>query len=348
MPTNNALLGITKTLKIAGNYVLAKSANRSRRMSTEPVQLLQGTPKTRIFDIGVVEETFKIDGPMLIGGASSIDVRQLLLAQLTQALDPNNTSLPIVTGASVSVDKDSANVSVSLLSDGNPANSAVFEVMGADPNGAPLTLLNPTGGGGPTRLAKWYDFRVNIGGYKYYIQNCKLEVKVGVEKSVFIAGVDSSLYANVETDALPSPTNPYNWGTQYQTFGIKSISINGDCKALVLLSDAGNASYNFLDLYDGTTPGEEPYAFETGDEALNINWGTGDLSYQAPGQVIPAPEDFVIEIFVPSTGWVDIMKINPTDSTPVVNLSKSLITAADLSITTGLVTVSLNFVCWVI
>ena len=79
MPINNDILGIYKSVFItvaggtARSYIV-ESASRSVTIDASPKVLMQGSPKTRIMDIGGVTETISIQAPILIGGGANRNI----------------------------------------------------------------------------------------------------------------------------------------------------------------------------------------------------------------------------------------------------------------------------------
>ena len=97
MPINNDILGIYKSVFItvaggtARSYIV-ESASRSVTIDASPKVLMQGSPKTRIMDIGGVTETISIQAPILIGGGASADGRAIATQKINEILDPTSAT----------------------------------------------------------------------------------------------------------------------------------------------------------------------------------------------------------------------------------------------------------------
>ena len=341
MPIRNPLLGVFKTLRIGSRFVLAESAKRRREMEVQPKTYIQGTPKTRILDIGGASGQIDLVMPILIGPASVLDGRALLLEQITNALDPVSASLPLIQNASISINEQQTSINLTLISDGDPNQPAVFEVFGDVPagfdgagNNVPSYLLDPSNPGCPPRVARFYDFRVNLAGFYMFIMSAQLQVQVQVEKHYFIGGTTDCDSADDVQDLAR------NWGTQFPTMGVSGVTISGSGTAAVQLEDL-TGDYDFDD-YD------QDYAWQEGDESLNLAYGQGagsDITLQLPGQSVCVPSTFCLHIYNPdTTQWESLFDDGSGD---VVDLSKSVVKASSFNVTTGLLTIEFEFFCWV-
>lgn len=342
MPIRNGLLGVFKTLRIGGNrFVLADSAKRTRSMDVQAKTYIQGTPKARILDIGGASEKIDLVMPILVGPGSVLDGRALLLSQITNALDPVNATLPLIENASIAINEQQTSITLGLISDGDPNQPPVFEVLSDVPagyggagNNVPSYLLDPSHSGCPTRTARFYDFRVNLAGYYMYVTNAQLQVAVQTEKHYFLGGT-TDCAANDDVQDLSR-----NWGTQFPNIGVSGVTISGSGTAAVLLEDL-NADYDFDD-YD------KDYAWQEGDESLNLSYGQNagsDITLQLPGQSVCVPSTFCLNIYNPNTSAWESLFWNGTNE--VVDLSKSVVKSSSFNVTTGLLTAEFEFFCWV-
>lgn len=332
MPIKNEFFGVNKTLLVGGKYVIAERASRSRSMKVNQKNFIQGTAANRIMDIGGASEEISISAPILIGGGSYIDGRTLLNVQIGNALLRSGATLPILESAEITVSEESGMVELKLKSDGNPANLAVFSVT--DHSASSLNdgnghndLLNPTTY--PTRTAKFYDFRVALAGYIYFVKSARIQVEVEVEEFFFIAGKDGTT-----ADGLPVPSNnSYNFGTQFPWMGVAGIKIMGSGTAAALLSNSSGTDYNFS-------------AYGSGD-AVNVSFTGTELTLQQPGQTIIVNSNFAMDVYDAHTAkWVGLFT-NPTTGNPLFDLSAALISKADFKVEAGLMTVDFTFNCYV-
>lgn len=341
MPIKNEFFGVNKTLQVGGKFVIAESAKRSRSMKTNQKNFIQGTAANRIMDIGGASETISISAPILIGGGSLIDGRTLLNNQIRNALLRSGASLPILESARITVSEESGMVELELKSDGNPNNIAVFNVTDhgasslSDSNGHndvlnPLTALN-----GPTRTAKFYDFRVSLAGFTYYVKSATVTVEVEVEEFYFLGGLD--VYPNTTSNGQPVPTNNiYNFGTQFPWLGVAGIKVGGSGTAAALLTDTTGTDYNFS-------------AYGSGD-SVNVDFALGstEITLQMPGQTITSGKDFQMDIYdanFAGGSWRSLF--SDSAGNEIFNLSKSLISKADFKVETGVMTVDFEFKCYV-
>jgi hypothetical protein len=330
MPLKNEFFGVYKTLKIGDSFIIATRASRDRSMEVEPKNFIQGTALNKIMDIGKVSETITIDAPILIGGGSVIDGRTLMNNQIDNAMLRTGATLPIIESARINVSERESSVSLTLISDGDPANSNVFQVTDHSSedltNGVDSDVLNPLINT-PTRSATFYDFRMSLAGYTYFLISANISINVKVTKQVFIAGKDGT---TSDGNPIPDP-NPYNFGTQYPWLGVSGITITGGGKAAVLLVDNN---------------GDKLY--QDAGEAINVNLGDGtELTIQQPGCTSTVDADFAIEVYNCDTEtWVGLFRKNG-ETEDLFDLSESLVTKANFQVTPDLLTVDFEFKCYV-
>ena len=340
MPINNDILGIYKSVFItvaggtARSYIV-ESASRSVTIDASPKVLMQGSPKTRIMDIGGITETISIQAPILIGGGASADGRAIATQKINEILDPTSATLPILKSASFSINEGGGSVSLTLESDGDSGvGTSAFFVVNSN---TPHPSLNPVGTGGsgttafgPTRVARFYDFRAQIGDRKFFIQEASVDVNVETQKTYFInpydfvdPGSGYQLTGNGGT-SLPSVLSgngiSYKYGTQFPHIGVNGLTISGKGKGAVVV---------------GST-----YASET----------TAGVTTQSAGSTVLASAGavtFALEI-AQQTGfnmgaapvWASLI--------PGIGLSKAIINATNFSVSTGILTVDFDFMCYVV
>jgi len=340
MPINNDILGIYKSVFItvaggtARSYIV-ESASRSVSIEASPKVLMQGSPKTRILDIGGVSETISIQAPILIGGGASADGRAIATQKINEILDPTSATLPILKSASYSINEGGGSVSLTLESDGDSGvGTSAFYVVNSN---TPHPSLNPVGTGGsgttafgPTRVARFYDFRAQIGDRKFFIQEASVEVSVETQKTYFINPYDFvdpsagyQLTGNGGT-SLPSVFGgsgiSYKYGTQFPHIGVNGLTISGKGKGAVVV---------------GST-----YASET----------TAGVTTQQAGRTVLASAGsvtFALEIaeqsgfnYLAAPAWASLI--------PGIGLSKAIINATNFSVSTGILTVDFDFMCYVV
>ena len=376
MPIRNQLFGVYKLLELKTSdspvtYTpyLAETASRDRTMKVSAKNFIQGTAKSRVLDIGEITETFKFKLPILVGGAASLDGRSMIVTYLKKALDENTTTLPLIKSATISISSDQgASVDIDMLSDGRPS-AAPFRVTNRPVDGISGSPLDPSGDNGPSRTAKFYDFRAKIGKFIYYIMDAKITITVDTQQKYFIAGKDSGSWNSQQfvSNAMVSPyrnplnstdsNNYYNFNTQFPFIGVAGISVEGSGTAAVELTQAGeDTNYDFDNYNNGQV------------ESINVDLTTNggpdgnnyELTWQLPGQVRtaamqagdPSQAGFTLEIWTPTTWngsggeWKSLF-YDPTTMDDVINLDNSVVSSSNFQISTGVMTANFKFNCWV-
>jgi hypothetical protein len=363
MPVNNKLYGVYKLLELGGQKYIVERANRNRQMEATPKNYVQGTAKSRIMDIGGIFEEISVSLPILVGGAAEngLDGRGLLNTYIQRALDENSTAIPLITSARVSITQEQANIQANFLSDGRPSSQA-FIVTNFPVDSVPGSPLDPQVAG-PTRVARFYDFRCRIGGIIYYIMEATLEVTVQTDRKYFIAGSevgwgDTAQYVHPDLETTHNPlksnetNNPYNFGTQFPFIGVTGIRVQGSGKAAVELSDlSAPVDYDFNDYATPQAKWEAINVDLTSDGGNNGNHY--ELTWQQPGEVRTAADQlndptavgFQLQIWNPSSttagAWEDLLQGSG------LNLDYSVVTKSDFQVTTGILTVDFAFINWV-
>jgi len=180
------------------------------------------------------------------------------------------------------------------------------------------------------QLARFYDFRAQIGDRKYFIQEANVDVNVETQKTYFInpydfsdPGIGYQLSGGGGTN-LPSVLSgngiSYKYGTQFPHIGVNGLTISGKGKGAVVV---------------GST-----YASET----------TAGVTTQSAGRTVLASAGdvtFALEI-AQQDGFR--MSASPTWASliPGIGLSKAIINATNFSVSTGILTVDFDFMCYVV
>jgi len=344
MPINNNLFGVYKSFKISGNRVVADNLQRNRQMTASPVNYVQGTPKARVMDIQGVTETLSLTAPIFVGCGSSVDGRFLANTKINEILNPSTATLPLLTNATFNIGEQQSSVSLTLESDGDPNNSTAFQIRSDE-----VPELSPIAPYGPTRLAKFYDIRVQIGQRKFFVMSATITVQAQSTKANFFipgdwgdyrgwgvyGGTGSTQLTLVNEDLSPRTGTGVTFqpGTQFPFLGISSIQITGSGKAAVLLEDLNTDN-----------------DFEDTNEAINLSLKTGttDMTLQNPGFADTEAQNFVIEIYDPvwaagggaGVGWSSLLP-------GTINLTKSIVNTSNFTLGTGLLTVDFGFLCYV-
>ena len=290
-------------------------------------------------DIGGITETISISAPILIGGGAAYDGRALVGNKITEILNPASATLPILKSASYSISEGGGSVSITLESDGysGSGNSGFYIVNSTTPHPS----LNPVGTGGsgttafgPTRVARFYDFRAKIGGRQYFIQEASVDVNVETQKTYFI--------------------NPYNFSDP--TAGYGSPSIGGGGGGTALLSQlSGNgisivygSQFPHIGVNGITISGKGKGAVVVGSNYASET--TAGITTQAAGvTVLASAEDVTFALEIAGTTGNN-MAGTPTWQNLIagIGLSKSIINATSFSVSTGILTVEFDFMCYVV
>jgi hypothetical protein len=337
MPINNDILGIYKAVFIrtssggAGYSYIVESASRSITIDASPKTMIIGSPKTRIMDIGGASESISIQAPILIGGGSRWDGRQLAGDKINEILNPTNATLPILKSAEFSINEGGGSVSLTLEGDGDVGiGTSSFWVVQSN---APHPSLDPTGSGvgystaGPTRVARFYDFRAQIGNRIYFIQEASISVNVETSKAYFINPFNFvnpssgySLGGGGGTN-LPSGLSgngiSYKYGTPFPHIGINAITVAGKGKGAVVV---------------GSTYADENLAGITTQSAGKTVLASASSTSFAL-EVAGYDDDNVF-------GWQNLIPSG-------IGLSKAIINATNFQVTTGILTVDFDFMCYV-
>ncbi len=271
MPLNNNFYGVykfvtVKTKPISTNVVglnpyIIQSLRVSDTMQTSAKFYMQGTPLTKVLDIGNVAQTITIDAPILVPPPNQPDLSdglQLIwdLANLQYTNSIPNNFLPLLETAKINIGTDKSNVNLTLKSDGDPNNTVnVFEITsGATAQG----YINTTNLNNGARVAKNYDFYVNIGGFCFFVDAADIEIKVNSADKNFLGVYQGNtllpnnyqvpqdgLNGGVYTDGDPTYS-----GWQFPFIAVGGIEITATGKAVISIDANGNfINYNNIQSY---------------------------------------------------------------------------------------------------
>jgi len=274
MPLNNTFYGVykfvtVKTKPISTNvtglnpYVI-QSLQVNDSMQTQAKFYMQGTPLTKVLDIGSVTESISIYPPILVpatGQPAIKDGLQLIwdLANLQYTNFLPNNSLPLLESAKISISSDKANTSITLKSDGDPNNAInVFQINSGATAQSYITTTNLING---ARVAKNYDFWVEIGGFCFFIDSVNIDIKVNSTDKNFLGVYQgNTLFPNnytVPQDGLNGGVytdgDPSYSGWQFPFIAVGGIEITASGKAIISIDQNGNfVNYNNIETYQTT------------------------------------------------------------------------------------------------
>jgi hypothetical protein len=347
MPINNDILGIYKAVYVrtsaggTGRSYIVDTATRQISMEASPKVMITGSPKTRIMDIGGVTETVSISAPILIGGGSQADGRALANQKIAEIIDTSTApTLPVLKTASFSITEAGATVSMTLESDGDTGvGTSSFWLQQANTPHPSLDLGNtaPTWNSGATRVARFYDFRVKIGNRQYFVQEASVDVNVETSKTYFI--------------------NPYafvNANNSYGTPIVNSVGSGGTALQSALYGSGTGISIRYgspfphIGINGITVSGKGKGAVVIGSNYADEN--IAGITTQAPGKTVLSSSDatsFALEVAADptytsstGTGWTNLLFSG-------IGLSKSIINATNFQVSTGILTVDFDFMCYV-
>lgn len=259
MPINNDFYGVYKfatirttnsTLGTGKNPYIIKDIGDNEDMDVKAIFYMQGTPLTKVLDIGGTSQDFSVNADVLVPIPNStttvMDGLQLLndltALQYTGGF-PNNT-LPLMTSASIKIGEQATTVNINLMSDGDPNNSLnVYEI---DHGAQAQSHIATTGLEEGLRVAKWYDFFVDIGGLKYFVKSADISIKIKNLKNNFL-GVYPENY-RIPTDGLNDGTFQYDdsySGWQFPFIGVGGIEIDINGQAAIAINNITGAAINY-------------------------------------------------------------------------------------------------------
>jgi hypothetical protein len=281
MPLNNNFYGIYKVATIKTNsptsgigknpYIIEKLDVKDA-MDVSAKFFMQGTPLTKILDIGKTTEDITVNAPILVPTSLTqtpyLQDGLQLLNDLVSLQYPNgiaqpSNSLPIMTKASIRIGVDASSVNFTLKSDGDPNNATnVFQI-----NPGTSNLVNQIGLANASRVAKYYDFFVNLGGINYYVEDATININIKTEDKTFLGVYNASNPGHV---VVPDDgTNNGIWpggldstysGWQFPFVLVGGIEITVSGKAAISIDNTTGAAVNFNYSPSTTTStGQQPF-----------------------------------------------------------------------------------------
>lgn len=267
MPFNPYFYGVYNIASINSKgtgalpYII-KSLKPQQQMEAQPAFFMQGSVLTKVLDIQHVKETINLNAPILLctnsDAQNNLKDGLALLNDLVTYKYGSSTnitqgagfsSLPILTHASINVSVDQASIDMTLLSDGDPNNTAnVYNIKKGTTN-----LLNAVGiGTYAARVAKNWDFYVNLAGINLYVNNLTVTIDVETKEKNFLGSVNGWNYSGVPSDGLnngqwPSQTDASYSGWQFPFILAGGVKIEASGKASVSIDNNNNTvNFNFL------------------------------------------------------------------------------------------------------
>jgi len=271
MPLNNNFYGVYKfvTVRTAANggqdntgkfpYII-KSLNNNDSMPSSAKFFMQGTPLTRVLDIKQVSQTITMNAPILVPEPGRLIndgltlLRDLVAFQYTNNI-PNNF-LPLLTKIHINIAADACSVVFDLKSDGDPNNA--INVFKINYGTTAQSFVDTTGLNYPSREATNYDFCVDFGGFRYYVEKCDITIDIKNSETNFLGvypyyppfnsvpydGLHSGIWNPTADADIASYT-----GWQFPFISIGGIEIKASGTALISIdNDTGEiTNWNYFD-----------------------------------------------------------------------------------------------------
>lgn len=270
MPLKNEFYGVYKIAKVLigassattpSPYII-KSLKPNNNMDAVAKFYMQGDPRTKILDIGHTKESIVINSPILVPQDGQLpenlkDGRILLRDKVDNSYTDGfpNGILPILTKANIQIGTEESHVELTLMSDGDPNNTTnVYNISNSS-----STLIDDIGLNYAARVAKNWDFAVQLGDLIYYVQEASIAIDVKSHESNFL-GVAANDYWAGNVNSVPfDGTNNGEWspttdsqkgsytGWQFPFISVGGITIEVTGTAVLIVDSdtpANNVNYS--------------------------------------------------------------------------------------------------------
>lgn len=286
MPLNNSFYGVYKfvslktnspTLGIGKNPYVVESIDIDNSESVAAKFYMQGTPLVKVLDIGSTKEDIKVKAPILVpeAGYSIMDGLRLLwdMAALQYTNGIPNNFLPLMSSVTINIGSNDSSINFDLISDGDPNNSTnVYEINYGT---TAQNYIQTTGLDRGSRVAKNYDFCVDFGGFKYFVENCTVAIKVNNSEHKFLGvygqqppnqtvpfdGLNNGVWDPGTDTELASYSG---WQFPFLAMGGIEITITGT--AVISIDDTTGATTNWQ--YNDTVTSDVNELIERGNVTL--------------------------------------------------------------------------------
>lgn len=285
MPINNYLYGVYKIATIFTNksgvtfqypYII-ESLTDKVNMDTSAKEFMQGDPRNRVLDIKAIRQDISVRAPILVpvNGATVQDglalMNDILNLQYTYSGTgwlPTNY-LPVLTSLSLDINEDESKVSFELKSDGNPLNAAGVYVINSGTTAQ--GYITQTGLNNAARIAKNYDFAVNLGGINLLVKKLNLKIDVAIKENNFLGSANYAVpsYGGnpANLDIIPNGFADPNQlsgldgsytGWQFPFLSVGAIKMTIDGTASISIDNSGNT----INYPGGLTPTTRQQLFQ--------------------------------------------------------------------------------------
>lgn len=240
MPINNSLFGVWKIFKYNGVQYIVENSTEAVSQDAEQKHYIMGTAMPRVLSIKGAEAKLDITAPLLVcekgltrtGNLLNDPIRDGLTLVKTMSTDYMNPNLTATTAMifrsidfSVSADQG-ASYSVSAVGDydeliSEGANGSTGSGLSSESTTLPVGTVY--------RVASFYDFDVNIGGYVIgpstgtYLRDLKININYNTESFSYVGQPDQRKYYGISSfevsvsgtfianQRYPLGASPGNW-----------------------------------------------------------------------------------------------------------------------------------------
>jgi hypothetical protein len=321
MPLNNNFYGIYKVMWVntgvngfynsntgIAPYIISSLKDRTT-MQADTKFFMQGDPRSRIYDIGNIDQTFEVSAPVLVNtsgpSASGASIRDgwLLLKDFLNKVYPNGinttiSALPILSKATLNVTSNESSISFTITSDGDPGNTPnVYQINSYQTsNYSGQSTAQQLGISSGARVARNYDFVATFGTIHTYIIDMNVNFDIETKKNYFIGdGTSTSVVPPADVSnggVFPDGSKTYS-GWQFPFISVGGIKASATGKAAVSIgsTNSNNVNYNQqnVNLYGQTSSSSFP-------TAASIQ-AASNVGLQTSGQLTVGANTFILGIF---------------------------------------------------
>jgi hypothetical protein len=347
-PLNNNFYGVYKFITIrtlpSGQSVaqqypyIVETMTVRDSMQAQAKFYMQGTPLTKVLDIGHTSQEITVKAPILVPytGNNTIPntlnppisdglklLNDIINLQYTTAGVPNN-ALPLMSNASITIGVENSEINFTLKSDGDPNNTVnVFNIT----SGATATgYITTTGLNNSARVAKNYDFFVAFGDFQFFIEEAVVDIKIDTTEKNFLGAYPENYV--VPTDGTnggvyQGDTSYSGW--QFPFIAVGGVEITAKGRAMISIDSSGNFTNFKLD----------PAIIPSDVDALRL---ASNVTLQKTGQLDLATNSFNIYY----TGNSTYTSVIPS----LFNISKAVVTMRNANFSKDIMTADFEVRAW--
>ena len=219
---------------------------------------------------------------------------------------------------------DNSDIDFTLKSDGDPNNT--LNVYQINYGTTAQSYITTTGLNNASRVAKNYDFFIDFGGFKFFVENATINIDIKNSEHNFL-GVYPENYI-VPTDGLNGGVyqNDASYsGWQFPFIVVGGVTITAKGKASISIDNNTGATVNYTYL---TSPAVTYQAL----------LAAANVTLQQTGLVTFAAENFNI-FFSGSTNYPGVIP-------PLFAINRAVVTSRNIQFTEGLMTADFEVKAW--